>query len=211
MPLTFLPYMILFLTTPNMWQSFSSVSAISSNGQFQVCLNLSCDAMLSRDTPNTTAPALTNSLCDRGTASPRWCNRACCPSGRNTAPRSCRKSLRRELHAAGRERFKFREGFVEGWRHGVFCLVAPRAGVAGDYKRSRSRADPARQPGAPASPPRTAGRPAPIGLPPAARCRSGRRLGVHGLHADPLADQRPEQRGPASAAGGRCRRSPARA
>ena len=25
--------------------------------------------------------------------------------------------LRRELHAAGCERFKFREGFVEGWRH----------------------------------------------------------------------------------------------
>src|SRR6059058_2589318 len=62
MPLTFLPYMILFFTTPNMWHIFSSVSAISSKGSSSLVLNSSCDFMLSRDTPNTTAPAFTKSL-----------------------------------------------------------------------------------------------------------------------------------------------------
>src|SRR6185369_2104001 len=61
-PLTFLPYMILFFTTPNMWHIFSSVSAISSNGSSSLALKSSCDFMLSRDTPNTAAPALTKSL-----------------------------------------------------------------------------------------------------------------------------------------------------
>ncbi len=62
MPLTFLPYMILFLTTPNMWQSFSSVSAISSKGSSRLALKRSCETMLSRETPKTTAPALAKSL-----------------------------------------------------------------------------------------------------------------------------------------------------
>ena len=39
MPLTFLPYMILFLTTPNMlWHIFSSVSAINSKGNSSLAL-----------------------------------------------------------------------------------------------------------------------------------------------------------------------------
>lgn len=62
MPLTFLPYMILFLTTPNMWHIFSSVSAISSKGSSSLALKSSWDFMLSRETPNTVAPALTKSL-----------------------------------------------------------------------------------------------------------------------------------------------------
>src|SRR5256885_7209950 len=62
MPFTFLPYMILFLTTPNMWHIFSSVSAMSSNGSSSFSLKSSCDFMLSRETPNTVAPAFTKSL-----------------------------------------------------------------------------------------------------------------------------------------------------
>ena len=33
------------------------------------------------------------------------------------------KGLRCELHTAGCKRFKVREGFVESWRHEVFCAV----------------------------------------------------------------------------------------
>src|SRR5690606_14352884 len=41
MPLTFFPYMILFLTTPIMWHIFSSVSAINSNGSSSLVLKSS--------------------------------------------------------------------------------------------------------------------------------------------------------------------------
>ena len=48
---------------PNVCLLYTSVSAISSNGSSRFCLNFSWLAMLSRDTPKTTAPAFRKSLC----------------------------------------------------------------------------------------------------------------------------------------------------
>src|SRR5262249_50309924 len=62
MPRTCLPYMFFILITPNCLHSISSGSEISSKGNPSFALKLSCDLRLSRETPTTTAPALTNRL-----------------------------------------------------------------------------------------------------------------------------------------------------
>ena len=51
MPRTCLPYMFFILTTPKIAHAFSSASESSSNGNDIFCLNFSCEAIESRDTP----------------------------------------------------------------------------------------------------------------------------------------------------------------
>ena len=71
MPRTCLPYMFFIRITSNCAHSFSSASEMSSNGNAIFALKPSCDLMLSREIPATTAPSLRNAA---------WRSRNCSPS-----------------------------------------------------------------------------------------------------------------------------------
>ena len=118
MPLTFLPYMILFLTTPNMWQSFSSVSAISSNGQLEALLEL----VVRRHV------VARNAKYDRAGLDELGVHVAELHGLGGTTRRvvlgveiqhhgAALEGMRRELDTVGGECFKFRERFVQCRRH----------------------------------------------------------------------------------------------
>ena len=117
MPLTFFAVHDLVLTTPNMWHIFFGVGN-EPEGQLQLSLKSSCDFMLSRDTPNTTAPAFSKSL-----NLSRNCMASVQPGvlslGRSTESGSALVRYIGNLDSAGRIGFKFGKGFVDNDRHGT--------------------------------------------------------------------------------------------
>ncbi|OMP12490.1 hypothetical protein COLO4_03126 [Corchorus olitorius] len=77
MPRTSLPYIFFILIVSKMLQTASSASEISSNGISSFALKFSCDFRLSREMPNTTAPAASKAST---TILPR------CDAGENVMP-----------------------------------------------------------------------------------------------------------------------------
>ena len=114
MPLTFLPYMILFLTTPNMWQSFSSVSAISSKGSSRFCFELVVRVhVVARHAEHHRAGLDEVLVAVAELHGLGGATRACRPSGRSTAPPPCQWKGLGVNFTPLVATLRIREGFVD--------------------------------------------------------------------------------------------------
>jgi hypothetical protein len=102
-----------------MWQSFSSVSAISSNGSSRFCLNFSCAGHVVARHAEDHRAGLQEVL-----VLVAELHRFGCAAGRVVLrvevqhDRLAQMGLGRELHATGGQGFEFGEGLVDDRRHG---------------------------------------------------------------------------------------------